>query len=86
MSWDRDLYLDTFHNITNFASEGIDVKTRWNTALNANTEGWWLDPQGSDFGPNAKYFKYDPAEQSTQLSSSIPQDQPEMSSLTPLSS
>jgi peptide/nickel transport system substrate-binding protein len=23
---------------------------------------WWLDPRGADFGPTAKYFKYDPAE------------------------
>ena len=24
--------------------------------------GWWLDPKGKDFGPNAKYYKHDVAE------------------------
>ena len=24
-------------------------------------DGWWLDPKGKDFGPNAKYFKLDVA-------------------------
>jgi hypothetical protein len=59
MSWDRDLWLETFFNISNFAAEGLPVEARWNSHVNANWDGWWLDPQGKDFGPNAKYFKHD---------------------------
>jgi peptide/nickel transport system substrate-binding protein len=62
MAVDRELYLETFHNISRFAADGLPVDTRWHTALPATTEGWWLDPKGKDFGPNAKYFKHDPAE------------------------
>jgi peptide/nickel transport system substrate-binding protein len=62
MSVDRDLHLDTFHNVTKFRSEGLPVETRWNTAIAASNEGWWLDPKGKDFGPNAKYFQYNLAE------------------------
>src|SRR5439155_3373774 len=28
----------------------------------ATNEGWWLDPKGKEFGPNAKYFQHDVAE------------------------
>ena len=59
MSWDRDLYLDTFNNVANFRSQGLPVETRWNSVVAAKWDGWWLDPQGKDFGPNAKYFKHD---------------------------
>jgi peptide/nickel transport system substrate-binding protein len=64
MSWDRDLYLDTFHNVATFESEGLPVEKRWNSHVGASgrSEPYWLDPKGKDFGPNAKYFQHDPAE------------------------
>jgi peptide/nickel transport system substrate-binding protein len=62
MSWDRDLYIEVFHNISKFAAEGLPQETRWHSQVWAGHEGWWLDPQGKDFGPNAKYFKHDIAE------------------------
>jgi ABC-type transport system substrate-binding protein len=62
MSLDRDLWLDTFFNVSNFAAEGLPVATRWNSHVNANWDGWWLDPKSKDFGPNAKYFQHDLAE------------------------
>jgi len=62
MSWDRDLYMDTFFNIPQFAAEGLPVDARWNTGLQAIQQGFWLDPKGKDFGPNAKYFVHDVAE------------------------
>jgi len=62
MSWDRDLWLETFFNVSKFAAEGLPVETRWNSHLNANWDSWWLDPKGKDFGPNAKYFQHDIAE------------------------
>jgi ABC-type transport system substrate-binding protein len=57
MSWDRDLYLDTFLNVSKFRSQGIPVDTRWNTSLIGTFEGWWLDPRSKEFGPNARYFQ-----------------------------
>jgi ABC-type transport system substrate-binding protein len=62
MAIDRDLFIDTVHNVDNFRGEGLPVETRWNSHLNATTEGWWLDPKSKDFGPNAKYFQLDVAE------------------------
>lgn len=62
MAIDRDLFIDTVSNVAPFRAEGLPVETRWNSHLNATTEGWWLDPKGKDFGPNAKYFKLDVAE------------------------
>jgi peptide/nickel transport system substrate-binding protein len=62
MSWDRDLYLDTFMNVSKFRNEGVPVQARWNTHLIATQEGWWLDPQSKDFGPNSKYFEHNVAE------------------------
>jgi ABC-type transport system substrate-binding protein len=62
LSWDRDAYLETFFNVSRFEAEGLPVATRYHTALVATFHGWWLDPQSKDFGPNAKYFKYDLSE------------------------
>jgi peptide/nickel transport system substrate-binding protein len=58
MSWDRDLYLEAFLNVSKFEAAGLPVETRWNTALPLTAEGWWLDPKGKDFGPNAKYYQH----------------------------
>ena len=62
MSWDRDLYLDTFFNVQRFAAEGMQVDTGWNTALSHEFTTGWLDPKSKEFGPNGKYFKKDIAE------------------------
>jgi peptide/nickel transport system substrate-binding protein len=59
LAWDRDLYLDVFHNVAAFQKEGLPVEGVWNTALPVTNFGWWLDPQSSNFGPNAKYYKHD---------------------------
>jgi peptide/nickel transport system substrate-binding protein len=62
LSWDRDTFVDVFYNVSNFEKEGLDVESRWATALYPDWTGWWLDPQGKDFGANAKYFQRDIAE------------------------
>jgi ABC-type transport system substrate-binding protein len=62
MSVDRALYVDTFFDASKFGSQGLPIEARWSTALSGSLEGWWLDPEGKDFGPNAKYFRHDPAE------------------------
>jgi peptide/nickel transport system substrate-binding protein len=62
MSWDRDLYIKTKFNIDKFEAAGLPQGTKWNSHLNYedayDAGGWWLDPQGSDFGENAQYFQY----------------------------
>jgi ABC-type transport system substrate-binding protein len=65
MSWDRDAWIDKEHNVDGFARDGLPVTTRWNSHLAAQdwwVTGDWLDPQGKDFGPNAKYFQHNIAE------------------------
>jgi peptide/nickel transport system substrate-binding protein len=62
MSWDRDLFIDTFRNVPKFEAAGLPVEKRWNTAVTCNWDGWWLDPQGKDFGPNAASYQYNIAE------------------------
>jgi peptide/nickel transport system substrate-binding protein len=52
MGIDRDEFLKITFN----------GRGKWNTAVPYALSEWWLDPNGPDFGPNAKYFKYDPAE------------------------
>jgi peptide/nickel transport system substrate-binding protein len=59
MAMDRELYLDTFFNVSAFQKEGLPVETFWNTHLQAEYLNGWLDPKGKDFGENAKYFKRD---------------------------
>jgi peptide/nickel transport system substrate-binding protein len=62
MAIDRDLYLEAALNVAGFRDEGLPVQTRWSSSLAATNEGWWLDPQSKDFGPNAKYYQHNVAE------------------------
>ena len=61
---DRDLFAETWYNVPKFTSQGLPVDTRLELARVKADEfaGWWLDPKGKDFGPNAKYYKHDLAE------------------------
>jgi peptide/nickel transport system substrate-binding protein len=62
MSFDRDLFIDTFGDVASFEAEGLPKDKYWNTAIGPGAEGLWLDPQGKEFGPNAKYFEHNLAE------------------------
>src|SRR5439155_11084720 len=62
MAIDRDLWIDTFYNVTKFKNAGIPMTTVWNSALTTNWPGWWLDPRGEDLGPDAKNYQYNPSE------------------------
>jgi len=62
MLMDREALLEVTKNVSAFESEGLPIDTRWNTNLQCNFDGWWLDPKGKDFGPNAKYFVHNVAE------------------------
>ncbi|HEX5370909.1 MAG TPA: ABC transporter substrate-binding protein [Dehalococcoidia bacterium] len=72
MSWDRDLYIQTFYNTDKFAQAGLPQSTAWCSGLlyidSYNAGGWFLDPQGKDFGDNAKYYQHDVAEAKKLLS------------------
>jgi ABC-type transport system substrate-binding protein len=59
---DRDLFIETFGNVKGYEAEGIEVPTRWNTAVPCSDEGFWLDPQSKEFGDNSKFFRFDPTE------------------------
>jgi peptide/nickel transport system substrate-binding protein len=72
MSWDRDLYIGSYYNLDKFQQAGLPVDTAWNSHLNFTDSyqagGWWVDPKGKDFGPNAQYFKYNVADAKKLLS------------------
>jgi ABC-type transport system substrate-binding protein len=60
MSWDRQTWIDAMFDVPGLEQGGLQADVRWNSALPADFgEDWWLDPQGKDFGPNAKYYKHD---------------------------
>jgi len=63
MSYDRDLFIQTFGATEQFTKVGLPVDMRWHSHLTSGLDGWWIDPKDEKaFGPNAKYFKFDPAE------------------------
>ena len=63
MSLDRDLFNDTFGNVSKFSAQGVPVESVWNTAILATAfKGWWQDPKGKDFGANASYYQKNIAE------------------------
>ena len=62
MSVDRDLFAETWFNVSKFTKAGLPVDTAWSTAVPADEyAGWWLDPQSSAFGPNGQFYKHDVA-------------------------
>lgn len=63
LTQDRDLFLDTFSNVATFRSQGVELDTFYEGAVQCDTwKGWYLDPRDKAFGPNAKFFKKDLAE------------------------
>jgi ABC-type transport system substrate-binding protein len=60
MTIDRDLYLDTVFNLSNYRDAGLPVEVVWESGLQADMyEGWLLNARDEkEFGANAKYFKY----------------------------
>ena len=66
MAFDRDLDIDVRANVEEFKEAGLPVESFWNSHLAARDAfrggGWWLDPQDSSFGENAKYFQFNLAE------------------------
>ena len=58
MSYDRDIWIDTFFNTIKLEAQGLPVDAPWNTVCRVPWQGWWLDPKGKDFGANAKYYQH----------------------------
>jgi peptide/nickel transport system substrate-binding protein len=58
MSLDRAAWVDAMFNVPELETGGIPVQSRWNSALPADfgEDAGWLDPEGKDFGVNAKYY------------------------------
>jgi ABC-type transport system substrate-binding protein len=58
LSWDRDAYGTILHAVDKLDANGVPAGLRWNTCYGCynNWDGWWLDPQDSSFGENAKYY------------------------------
>jgi peptide/nickel transport system substrate-binding protein len=61
MSYDRDLWIDVFYNVSGYADQGLPVDVAWNSTVPLVT-GWSRDPRDAGFGENAKYFMYNPEE------------------------
>jgi ABC-type transport system substrate-binding protein len=62
MALDREAWVELKGNVSKFEAEGLPVITRWNSALDLDLDGWWMDPRDKEFGPNAKYYMHDVAE------------------------
>ncbi len=60
MALDRDAMIDAAFNVSKFQDEGLPIEVRYNSHIQAEwaPSGYWLDPQSSAFGENAKYFTY----------------------------
>jgi len=58
MAVDRDAITEAIGNIQKLKAGGIQVSTGWNNIIPAGMKKFWLDPQSSEMGENAKFFKY----------------------------
>jgi ABC-type transport system substrate-binding protein len=58
MSYDRDLWIDTFGNTQPFEDAGLPVQRRWHSHFPSGIEGWWVDPQDAKaFGDNSSTLR-----------------------------
>lgn len=62
MLLDRDLWIDTFSNVSAFTKEGFPTNVRYNSHISSGWEGLWVDPTSSEMGPGGKHFEYNVAE------------------------
>jgi ABC-type transport system substrate-binding protein len=62
MMIDREAFDIAINNSDVFKAEGLDTSAASNTVVTAGWGPYWLDPDGKNFGDNAKYLKFDMAE------------------------
>jgi peptide/nickel transport system substrate-binding protein len=69
MAIDRDLFAETWYNVSSFTSQGLPVDVAWSSAVPASEyTGWWMDPRNKEFGPNGKYYEHNLSEAKKLLS------------------
>ncbi len=59
---DRDAWIDTFYNISEFNKEGFPTDVRYHSHIASGWEGTWLDPKSPDMGAGGKNFQKNVAE------------------------
>jgi peptide/nickel transport system substrate-binding protein len=59
--YDSEAFIATFFNVKQFAGAGLPFTSVRETHLPTNSANW-VDPRDPAFGPNAKYFEFDPDE------------------------
>jgi ABC-type transport system substrate-binding protein len=63
LTWDRDQFINVDSDIDTFEKAGLPMtKIFVNGLRDESWPGWFVDPLGSDFGENKKFFKPDLAE------------------------
>jgi peptide/nickel transport system substrate-binding protein len=77
MSFDRDAFIDTFSNVSQFEGEGLPVETFYYSAM-AYVPDVWLDPRSKEFGASSMYYTYNPTEAKKLLSAAYPSGMPEI--------
>ncbi len=67
---DRDLYIDTWDNVSKLRAAGYPVEVRFNAHLSDGWKdaGYWVDPKSADMGEGAKHFTLNIAEAKKLLS------------------
>jgi ABC-type transport system substrate-binding protein len=68
MLMDRDLYIDTVYNVSNYENEGLSVATRVQSHIACGEEAYYLDPKGKEIGDGGKNFLFDSGEAKKLLS------------------
>jgi ABC-type transport system substrate-binding protein len=60
---DRETMINLKTDREGLAAAGVPVDLRYHTAIAACWEGWWVDPADlGRFGPDGRFYTYDPAE------------------------
>jgi peptide/nickel transport system substrate-binding protein len=69
MALDEEAFVSTFYELDKLKQQGLPVQVFYNSSWSTQSyTGWWLNPQSADFGPNAKYLKFNPDEAKKLLS------------------
>ena len=59
---DRDAWIDSFYNISEFQKAGYPTDVRYHSHISAGWEGLWVDPKSAEMGPGGKHFTLNVAE------------------------
>jgi ABC-type transport system substrate-binding protein len=63
MLLDRDLIIEVFRGTKDFNDAGLETPIRWNSAIGAGNDPYWIDPlDEKKFGADAKWYKHNPTE------------------------